>query len=306
MGSRFLTGIVIAFGLLPANALAADCGGKIVRVADGRSVSFDKVMQEIDSAKLVAVGERHGVKEHVNAAACLLQKLNSAGGDKRAVVVEHVAAEKQPIIDAYRKEHPRDAKGLGEALQWGKSGWPAWPVYLPLYGGAFKGGNAVYGADQPKGTPTPALDELAPRLGDQAGQIVSTWGGLMNEAHCNALNEAQAEKFGRAQANRDLAMASVVRSALAHHSRVLFYSGRGHSRKDVSVPLLVNRETGAATVSITLQETHIGKELVKPAEVLAQAKGRYDYVWFIGRAPEEDVCAAFRNKGKDNTPPATK
>lgn len=295
-----LTGFAFTLCLLPSMALAEDCGGRLVRVSDGKTMPFTKVLAEAEKASLVAVGERHGLKEHTEAAACLLKNLDRKPGSKAqtALVVEHIASEKQPIIDNYRKEHPQDASGLGEALNWVRSGWPAWPVYEPLYAAAFKGGNGVYGSDQLKGIPAPSEADLTPRLGDDTKRVVSTWAAMMNEAHCGTLDAARSEQFGRAQAGRDLAMASVVQNVLGQGKRVLFYSGRGHGRKDVSVPFIVGKQANIVPLSISLQETSIGDKPVNRKQIRAEAKGRYDYIWFIGKAPQEDFCAVFRKNKK--------
>lgn len=299
MRFRGMIGMLLVSALLQTAALAADCGGRLVRVSDGRTITFDAMAAGVSKAEVVAVGERHGLREHVGAASCLLKALGRKQdfAGRTSLVVEHIASEKQPLIEAYRREHPEDASGLGEALQWSKSGWPAWPVYEPLYAAAFAGRHPVYGSDWKKGTPPPSEDDLASRLGGaDASHVVRTWAGLMNEAHCGTLDEARSLVFARAQTGRDLAMAGVVQSELSKGNRVLFYSGRSHSRKDISVPFIVGAGAKVRVASISLQETSIGKTRVSRKEVLKEAGGRYDYVWFIGKAPKEDVCAVFRKK----------
>lgn len=280
---------------------ARDCGGELVRVSDRQPVLFTDMHKDISQAGMIAVGERHGLKEHVEAAACLLETMNDASPKGSvSLVVEHIASRMQPEIDRYRKDHPADATGLGAALQWDKSGWPAWPIYQPLYETAFKGGNPVLGAAQERGTPPPSQDALDTKLdSDNAARIVKTWAAIMNDAHCGTLDEARSVVYARVQAGRDIAMAAVGETVLKSGHKLMFYSGREHSRNDISVPHIVSRDTGAGTVSISLQETAVGETPADRKAILEKADGRFDYVWFIGKAPDEDVCAVFKNRKKD-------
>ncbi len=269
------------------------CHGEFVRVADGASMTWPVFFEALKPAALVAFGERHGVLAHPQSAACALTALSRI--KPVTLVVEHVTTDKQPIIDDYRKTHPNDANGLGDALDWNRSGWPKWSVYEPLFQAAIKTGSTIRAGDRPKQAPRPLREEVLAKLGEKGENILNDWQSIMADAHCGMINEAQAKTMAAYQGTRDLAMAeSIVKAKEAMptpDSAVVFYSGNTHARIDQAVPYLAREQGVKPAIAVSLQEITDGGQIIDRTEVLAQAKGRYDFIWFIGKGLDIDPCA---------------
>lgn len=113
--------IAIAVACLIGPAFGQSCEGDLWRVADTKVISSDALVEEIGNARLVALGELHGVRGHVEAARCLLRQIEDTR--KTSLVIEHVSSSDQARIDSFRSKHPETVSGLGKTLQWWMTGW---------------------------------------------------------------------------------------------------------------------------------------------------------------------------------------
>jgi Haem-binding uptake, Tiki superfamily, ChaN len=271
------------------------CAGDIVS-PDGASVSFERIVA--DAIKQgVLLGERHGVKDHPLAAACLVRRISQTR--PATVVLEMVPAQLQTKIDAYRKAHPELIDGLGVELTWWKSGWPSWQVYAPLFEAAWWTRSGVVAGDVAANAKFDDRDTLIGAFGPDFGRAQASWAEAMKTAHCNLIDDTKAGELANRQMTRDLHMAAKVSAARNGAGPVVLYSGRAHVRSDRSVGYLLRRGTPnlAAPLSIALVETAMAGVVTDRAKVLAEAKGRYDYIWFTGTADRPDACERLRSKG---------
>src|SRR5439155_748440 len=53
-------------------------------------------------------------------------------GRRPAVGFEMLATDDAPAIVRYLARSPKDAAGLGDAVNWSRSGWPEWRFYQPI------------------------------------------------------------------------------------------------------------------------------------------------------------------------------
>ena len=235
------------------------------------------------------IGERHGIKGHPRAAACLMSHL---AGRVHTLVLEQIRQDQQSIVDTQFTSHPESAGQLGAALTWWKSGWPAWRVYEPLLAMAWIGRMAIRGGDVPTGMNTPSEVELAEQFATRTGsrfeRAVTSWSAAMRQAHCNLIEDARARSLAVTQVHRDLSMAGVMQAALRPDGIAMFYSGRAHVRRDRSVPSLVGGDVARSQLSIALIEDSEPRLRRAKAESL---RGQFDLVWFVGEAPTNlDSC----------------
>jgi uncharacterized iron-regulated protein len=282
-----LVGLGIA-GLVFSASAKADCAGEIIRVADGRPVDAERLVNEIPARMRLVLGERHGIAAHPVAASCLLAKLSELGAT--ALVLEHLRKDQQEVVDVYRAAHPEIAAGLGARLKWWESGWPAWKNYQILFETAWQYRAPLMGGDLAREAPgtVPASDErLAPEL-------VAGWGEAMGEAYCGLADAAKKKELGILQVRRDIAMAAAMRDADAPVA--ILFAGRSHARKDRGVPRHLAK-SGIPVIAIALQEIRDGRGETDRHAVLAEARGVYDFVWFTGETSERPVCDRLRAKG---------
>jgi uncharacterized iron-regulated protein len=260
----------------------------------------DVVAKIRKQADVLFVGERHGVEAHPKTAACLIANL---GDWPKSLVVEHIRADQQGVVDAHRLANPEKASGLGAALTWWQSGWPSWRVYEPLFSVAWIARLGIRGADVSSAAPMIEAD-LRTRVAAHAGMTAfdgmeRSWSEAMRRAHCDLIDADRAKILALAQINRDLTMAQTLVDAVkSAGAGAIFFGGRAHARRDRSVPLLLGANLTSRSVSVALMEDEVPD---RRATIVDGVKGQYDYVWFVGTAPKSDTCeriAALTNRKK--------
>lgn len=273
-------------------ASAQSCSGELVRISDGQMISIAELVEVSSQVSVVAIGERHGVEAHPQVAACFLAAISERR--KAVLAVEQISSIEQENVDTYRNNHPEAVDGLGKTLRWWKSGWPVWKTYEPLFRSAWISRAKLLGADAPPRYSVTVM-EIEERLGIiDAERVRREWTATMQDAHCGRIDINRASRLGDQQVARDMAMASIVNSAEAAETTVLFYAGRSHVRRDRSVPLQLSKIGSSSVISIALHEIKIGNKDVNWKEVLRDAKGRYDYVWFVGETKNDDICKKLK------------
>ncbi len=207
-----LCGLLIFCGLIIQGAPAAaatfepgafiECTGVIQRTSDGKTVDFKEVASAVSTSQVVLFGERHGIREHSRASACVLSAM--ANDDHSvALVMEMLRRDDQSAIDAWMKANPENAAGLGVKLEWWKRGWPAFDNWLPILDRTFSLRAELFGGDVDpkqalglKGFHNPQIDK---KLNSHRASVEKSWQQAMQAAHCGTLNATQAKELAKEQ-----------------------------------------------------------------------------------------------------------
>src|SRR5262249_8492433 len=114
----------------PAPGLGYDhpLTGRVWDVGHERFITMDALATAVSAARFVLLGERHDHPEHHQFQAWLLRRMVDAGR-RPAVAFEMLDATQAPALARHLAAAPRDAAGLGDAVGWRTSGWPAWSLY---------------------------------------------------------------------------------------------------------------------------------------------------------------------------------
>src|SRR5205807_2688147 len=75
-----------------------------------------------------------------------------ASGRSPAIAFEQLETTSQAAVDEARRGAPRDADAIPRAVDWEKSGWPAWAMYRPIAEIAVTSGLTVVAANLPHET----------------------------------------------------------------------------------------------------------------------------------------------------------
>ncbi|MEQ1711577.1 MAG: ChaN family lipoprotein [Hyphomicrobium sp.] len=308
-----LTVLIVFMAVSPSVAVQAlaggpGCAGEIVKIGGlfgSKPVTTDDLAAEIMSAGWAVFGERHGVKEHPAAVACVMRALTGPSGDAGApsrpapvLVLEMLAADQQATIDDYRRRHPEIADGIGTVLKWWESGWPAWSTYLPLFETAWLLRAPVIAGDIARKSKNFEKSRIEAVLGERTPAVLRSWSAAMSAAHCDQIDAGRADELALRQAGRDIAMATAAAHGPDHSAGVrIVYAGRAHATRERAIPLVLGTMQRAKGVAIGLQETSAGGKAVDRAAAITAAKGRYDYLWFVGTSEQGDPCDALRAKG---------
>jgi uncharacterized iron-regulated protein len=290
---------VTTTGAVAGPGVADSCGGELVAVSASATTpaTTAALIAAVGTNGTLLIGERHGVREHPKAAACLIAELATKAAP--AVVLEMLTPDQAPTVDAYRAAHPEIVDGLGAQLLWWKTGWPAWPVYAPLLDTVWHTRSALLPGDLAKAAVQKTPAELEATFGAKLAAARTSWGEAMTVAHCGLIDAPKVAALADRQINRDLAMAEAITAASGKGRAVVLYAGRAHIRRDRSVGLILANgpKPFAPVIAVSLQETAVAGVPVDRQAVLAEAKGRADYVWFTGVAEKADACERLRAKG---------
>jgi len=277
--------------------------GRIWATRAGRFVSADEVVVGLAGARYVLLGERHDNPDHHRVQAALVRALLAAGR-RPAVAFEMFTADDAPAIARHLAAAPRDAAGLGDAVNWRRSGWPDWTYYQPIAQAALDAGLPVVAANLAPATARAlargqraALPEgLAARYGldrplPGGGQAALT--AEIHDAHCGHIPAERIEGMVLAQRARDAVLADGMLTA--ERDGAVLIAGVGHVRADRGVPIHLRARVPEASVA-TVAPLEVREGWTRPQDYAAALGGvlPFDWVWFTPRMSDDDPCARFK------------
>lgn len=281
--------------------------GRIVEGATGRTVGQGELLRALAGVPVVVLGEKHDNPDHHRLQAAVIDKL-AARGHKPSVVLEMIELAQQPAVDAALAASPHDPDALARALDWPRSGWPAFALYRPVFESALEHGLPIRAGsldrDRVMDVGRRGLEALSPPFADTYGLGAPSLDAApdalraeMREAHCSMLPESMLDAMVLVQRARDATLADSVYAAAQRSGSAVLIAGNGHARIDRGVPRYLARAHGLASRALAFVE-------VKANLVQAQAYARddatgvvlYDYVWFTPRANDDDPCEGLRKR----------
>jgi uncharacterized iron-regulated protein len=278
--------------------------GRIWDVRDARFIDERALDQRLSRAKFVMLGEKHDNPDHHQLQARILRAMVAAGR-RPAVAFEMFTTADASAIERHLAAAPRDAAGLGDAVNWKKSGWPDWELYQPIADVALQARLRIVAANLPPATAREvarhgagALDQaLVARYAldrPAAADIDTAMAAEIRSGHCNQAPENLLPRMVLAQRARDAQMADSL-LAVAEPDGAALITGNGHARVDQGVPLhLRAQHPDAAIASVGILE--VQPDLTTPpAYVREFDRDRlpFDYVWFTPRVDDSDPCEKF-------------
>jgi uncharacterized iron-regulated protein len=278
--------------------------GRIWDVAQGRFVTMNVLATAVSAARFALLGERHDHPEHHEFQAWLLRRMVAAGR-RPALAFEMLDTTQAPDLARHLAAAPRDAAGLGDAVGWGGTGWPAWRVYQPIAETALAAGLPIVAANLPAATARAvargdlaALDPALVRRHalDRPAPAQAALEDEIRAAHCGAVSDSLVPGMVTAQRARDAQMAE--RLVAGQRDGAVLIAGAGHVRTDRGVPRALGvLAPDAGVASVAFVEVADGS--MAPADYgvrFGAARLPFDYVWFTARADNVDHCAGLRER----------
>jgi uncharacterized iron-regulated protein len=312
-------GIILLWMLLTGQALGGPPGEpwqaplgqdhpiveRIWDVAAGEFIDSAALVDRLSRGRFVLLGEKHDNPDHHRLQAWLLRALIAAGR-RPAVGFEMFTVADAPAIARQLASNPIDAAGLAEAVNWQRSGWPAWTMYQPIAEAALEAKLPIIATNLAPDTArslgqsgAAALDAaFAARHGldrPLAPDIQAAMAEEIRAAHCGyASGDTQINAMLLVQRARDAQMAENIAAAGQQDGAVLI-AGGGHVRRDYGIPsYLANSTPQASVISVAFLE--VSRDRLDPtayAPPLGRPTLPFDYVWFTPRVDDDDPCAAF-------------
>lgn len=266
--------------------------GVVWDVAAQAPISPEILVTRLAARRYVLLGEKHDNADHHALQAWILRELIAAGR-RPAVAFEMIRADQSDAIARHLTVSSGDARGLGDALDWGRSGWPAWSMYEPIAAAALAAKLPILAANLSAATTAtlrrggvPGLEAgMVTRLGldrplpDDVRSRIAT---DIVDGHCGHLREASVDGFVLVQRSRDAHMGAVMREAGGDGAVLI--AGVGHVRRDVGVPRVL-----PDTEVVTLALLEARKDMTAPPSIAV------DYIWFTPRVDDVDPCERFRS-----------
>ena len=269
--------------------------GKIYQVSSERFVDQAMLLADLARADFVLIGERHDNRDHHRLQALLTRELQAASARPRVVAFEMIPSDRQLAVVEHLQTRPKDAAGLGAAVDWPALGWPDWPLYQPIAEAALAAGATIVAADLAPAQRDAVFSEgpevlqasMVRRTGldrDLPAPLGASLAQELREAHCGQVSEPLVEGMFRVQRARDAMMADRLATVAGRAGGVLI-AGNGHVRSDRGVPWYLARlRPTARTLSVGLIEVQ-DEATTLPADL------PFDYVWFTPRVDDADPCA---------------
>ena len=278
--------------------------GRIWDVAQARFVPMEALAAAVTPARFVLLGERHDHPDHHTLQAWVLREMIEAGR-RPAVAFEMLDTSQAPALARHLTAAPHDAAGLGDAVGWSTSGWPAWRLYQPIAAAALDAGLPIVAANVPSSTARAVargdltaldaamiqrhtLDRPAPEQAELEAEI--------RAAHCGALPDTLISGMVTAQRARDAEMAE--RLVTNERDGAVLIAGVGHVRSDHGVPPALARLRPQARVT-TVAFVEVADDWTVPGDYAARFSAPrlpFDFVWFTTRADNVDHCARLRTR----------
>src|SRR6266478_8319708 len=237
--------------------------GRIWDVKAGTFIGEDALVARLVASRFVLLGERHDNPDHHALQAKLVRAMVEAGR-RPAVGFEMLSTDDAPALARYLARSPKDAAGLGDAVNWARSGWPEWRFYQPIAQAALDGNLLIVATNLSR----PATDAvrrnglsgLGPalatqlRLAEPAPETRSAMALEIRESHCGQAPESMLDRMVDIQWARDARMAASLARGGQRDGAVLI-AGAGHARRDHGVPAHLARQApGAAVASVAFLE----------------------------------------------------
>lgn len=243
------------------------CVSAAVLLADASQASAlplppdpEALASAIRDHRVVLLGEVHdnGVQHALRLEA--LRRL-IAHGARPALAFEQFDRDRQPQIDAARRERPGDAAHLIEQAAGAKS-W-RWEFYRPFVQLALDHGLPIVAANlsrkdafrlSQQGWRAVLSDSEIGELGLDRLPAEFLDGHLraVAKGHCDLIPDAELPAMARAQIGRDLTLARSIRP---HIDRgVVLLTGNGHVRKDIGVPFWLSPHERSRAFSVAIVE----------------------------------------------------
>jgi uncharacterized iron-regulated protein len=283
--------------------------GRIYRAGTNEELSPERLAAALAAAPFVLLGEKHDNPDHHALQAWAIAAL-AAAGRRPSIVWEMITLDQAPALGTYLAQPSRNAAGLGPAIGWEKTGWPAWSLYQPIAAAALAGGMTIAVGDLDRATiraiSRQGLDaqpaEFRARLGLDAAYGPDDAASLhreLVESHCGLLPEAALGRMSDVQRSRDAHMArQLIDNGKGKEDGAVLIAGAGHVRRDRAVPWHLARLAPGRGV-VTLEFSEVGRDRTDPRRYGIDATtgaAIFDYVWLTPRVDEADPCAKNREQ----------
>ena len=285
--------------------------GRIWDVKAGTFIAEDALVARLVASRFVLLGERHDNPDHHSLQAKVVRAMVEAGR-RPALGFEMLATDDAAAVVRYLARSPKDAAGLGDAVNWSRSGWPEWRFYQPIAQAALDVNVPIVATNLSRAATDAVrrngLSGLGPslttqlRLAEPSPDTRLAMTRELRESHCGQMPEDVIDRMADIQWARDARIALSLARGGQRDGAVLI-AGAGHVRGDRGVPWhLARQAAGASIASLAFVEVDAAAE--KPGDYAARFESDtlpFDYVWFTPKVDGGDPCEKLKKSTETET-----
>ncbi len=257
--------------------------GRIIHVETGKALSFDQLIDRLESKDLIFIGEVHDNPEHHLIQVQMLQALMTRNGS-HTVGMEFFQKPQQPFIDRYMKGASNESEFL-EDVDWNKQWSFDYSFYRPVILAVKEKGAKILAINAPndivRKVARSGLSSLEPNERAQLAKGID----LKNEKHRAYLREIfeynahsdlkDFEYFYEAQCVWEDTMAeNIAESRQRTKEAMIVLTGNGHIVNKFGIPDRTSGRIPVDMATIVLMPLQEGKQTI--------ARETADYVWLTG------------------------
>src|SRR6266850_1461207 len=285
--------------------------GRIWDVKAGAFIGEDVLVARLVASRFVLLGERHDNADHHALQAKLVRAMVEAGR-RPALGFEMLATDDAPAIVRYLARSPKDAAGLGDAVNWSRSGWPEWRLYQPIAQAALDANVPIVATNLSKAATDAVrrngLPGLGPalttqlRLAEPTPETRLAMTQELRESHCGQMPDNAIDRMADIQWARDARIAASLARAGQRDGAVLI-AGAGHVRRDRGVPVHLARQVPDASIA-SVAFVEVDAAAVKPGDYAKRFGSDtlpFDYVWFTPKVDDGDPCEKLKKATETET-----
>ena len=285
--------------------------GRIWDVKAGTFIGEDTLVQRLVASRFVLLGERHDNPDHHVLQAKLVRSMVEAGR-RPALGFEMLSTDDAPAVVRYLARSPKDAAGLGDAVNWSRSGWPEWRYYQPIAQAALDANVPIVATNLSRvatdavrrnGLPGlgPALMSQL-RLAEPTPDTRLAMTRELRESHCGQIPEDMIDRMADIQWARDARIAASLARGGQRDGAVLI-AGAGHVRADRGVPFHLARQIQDVPIA-SVAFVEVDAAGAKPGDYAKRFGSDtlpFHYVWFTPRIDEADPCERLKKATETET-----
>src|SRR5213594_3073374 len=285
--------------------------GKVWDVSANAPISEATLTARLAGSRFVLLGERHDNPDHHVLQAKLVRAMVEAGR-RPALGFEMLATDDAPAIVRYLARSPKDAAGLGDAVNWSRSGWPEWRFYQPIAQAALDASVPIVATNLSRAATDAVrrngLSGLGPalmsqlRLAEPTPETRLALTRELQESHCGQVPDNTIDRMADIQWARDARIAASLARGGLRDGAVLI-AGAGHVRRDRGVPVHLARQAPDASIA-SVAFVEVDATGLKPGDYAKRFGSDalpFDYVWFTPKVDDADPCEKLRKATETET-----
>lgn len=222
--------------------------GRIWDTGGARFLSENELFARLATSRFVLLGEKHDNPDHHRLEALVVRRLTAAGR-RPAVAFEMLKRDRAPALARVLAKPRVTPEDVRRAVDWDRSGWPAWRLYEPVFAAVLDAHLPIVAAN--------LSDRILARIGHHGVDALdaatrsrldldralppkqrAAMADEIRDAHCGYAPERALPLMVDVQRARDGALAAALEVAATRPQvdGAVLVAGNGHVRRDRGVP----------------------------------------------------------------------